>query len=293
MKSLQEWEEQFKEKDGLAYFNAIKKFARNAVRFKLQKGDEAQIPVGASKMGGLPDLPQGVDWFVNEKTKTPLSFICQVNFAESKEFDLENELPDSGVLYFFYDLSEEGECWGLEADDAYGTKVYYYDGDLAQLERKAAPTELNDDSKGVVFPAARITFETELDLPDYDSDLTCAALDDITEEECDKGSDAFWEIKDGDETISKLLGRPNNVQNAMELEAASWLIEGYEFNFKKENYAKLDLPYAERCVLLLQIDSEDDVDMMWGDCGRLYIWITKEDLKAKNFDKVWLSLQCY
>jgi uncharacterized protein YwqG len=44
--------------------------------------------------------------------------------------------------------------------------------------------------------------------------------------------------------------------------------------------------------LLLQVDSEQAAGMMWGDVGRLYYWIRSKDLKAGNFDNVWLVLQC-
>jgi uncharacterized protein YwqG len=41
-------------------------------------------------------------------------------------------------------------------------------------------------------------------------------------------------------------------------------------------------------MLLLQIDSDDDAKMMWGDTGMLYFWIRKNDLKKLRFDHVWL-----
>ena len=46
--------------------------------------------------------------------------------------------------------------------------------------------------------------------------------------------------------------------------------------------------------LLLQLDTVEcgDFCLMFGDCGHIYFYITKEDLKAKRFDKVWLILQC-
>ena len=44
--------------------------------------------------------------------------------------------------------------------------------------------------------------------------------------------------------------------------------------------------------LLLQIDSDENCEMMWGDVGRIYFWIKTEDLKNRDFEKVWLILQC-
>jgi len=32
--------------------------------------------------------------------------------------------------------------------------------------------------------------------------------------------------------------------------------------------------------------------MTWGDVGRLYYWITREDLIAGNWELSWLILQC-
>ena len=44
--------------------------------------------------------------------------------------------------------------------------------------------------------------------------------------------------------------------------------------------------------LLAQVDSDDDLDMMWGDFGMLYYWIREEDLKNRHFDRAWMILQC-
>ena len=44
--------------------------------------------------------------------------------------------------------------------------------------------------------------------------------------------------------------------------------------------------------LLLQIDSNDEIDMMWVDSGRIYLWITDENLKNRKFENSWLILQC-
>ena len=36
-----------------------------------------------------------------------------------------------------------------------------------------------------------------------------------------------------------------------------------------------------------------DYGLYFGDSGKIYFNIRKEDLKNKNFDNVWLILQCY
>ena len=45
--------------------------------------------------------------------------------------------------------------------------------------------------------------------------------------------------------------------------------------------------------LLLQLDSDATANMMWGDSGRLYLWIRHEDLEVRRFDRCWVLVQCY
>jgi uncharacterized protein YwqG len=44
--------------------------------------------------------------------------------------------------------------------------------------------------------------------------------------------------------------------------------------------------------LVLQIDSDPDAGMQWGDAGRVYVCIRKEDLAACRFEHCWTILQC-
>lgn len=64
---------------------------------------------------------------------------------------------------------------------------------------------------------------------------------------------------------------------------------GYENSKRKElEEGKYDW------VLLLQINSEEEeTGMMWGDSGRIYFWIKKQDLLNRNFNNTWCILQCY
>jgi len=41
----------------------------------------------------------------------------------------------------------------------------------------------------------------------------------------------------------------------------------------------------------MQFDTDYGMDWMWGDCGVLQYWITPQDLKARRFDRVIVTLE--
>ena len=94
----------------------------------------------------------------------------------------------------------------------------------------------------------------------------------------------------------KLLGHSENIQGDMELECqlvTNGLYCGDPSGYQDPRAAAL-IAGAADWVLLLQIDSdEDNCGMMWGDSGRIYLWIRREDLQARRFAQAHLILQCY
>ena len=50
---------------------------------------------------------------------------------------------------------------------------------------------------------------------------------------------------------------------------------------------------APEWLLLAQIGTDEKANMMWGDSGQLYVWIRREELRARNFNKARIILQCY
>ncbi len=97
-----------------------------------------------------------------------------------------------------------------------------------------------------------------------------------------------------DEITHRLLGHPDPIQGEMQLECqvvSHGLYCGDHTGYEAPKAAELKAR-AINWHLLLQVDSEQAAGMMWGDVGRLYYWIRSEDLKAGNFDNVWLVLQC-
>jgi hypothetical protein len=50
---------------------------------------------------------------------------------------------------------------------------------------------------------------------------------------------------------------------------------------------------ADSWQLVLQIDSDYEAGMQWGDAGRIYVCIRKPAMTERRFDRCWTVLQCY
>ena len=66
------------------------------------------VPIGASKLFGSPDVPDGFEWpaVTDSLDCFDLDFICQLNCAELALHDKQKRLPSKGMLYFFYDIAK-------------------------------------------------------------------------------------------------------------------------------------------------------------------------------------------
>lgn len=282
------------------YFDKLQPLLRNTIRLYQKATDENNISIGQTKIGGKPDLPKEINWatetniiqttkkkflfFNNKKEETitkPLSFIGQINLSEISPFDIESLLPKNGLLYFFY--SAEQEVWGFDHIDKNKFKVIYWNGQISELTRTDFPTELPEYS---CYKPCSVDIKSEVSLPSYGHDI----YEDFEDAEDDK----FWEEVYNDGSLNKLLGYSDNIQGDMELECelvTNGLYCGDPSGYNDARAKALE-PNAKNWRLLLQIDSNEENEMIWGDCGRLYFWIKKDDLLNKHFHKSWFSLQC-
>ena len=249
-------------------------------------------------MGGWPDLPASIPWpfeterplsgrdrfFNTQNTKSlgPLSFIAQLNLSEISALDEDGLLPKSGWLYFFY--SDEQDVWGFDPRDSSGFKVLYFDGDRAELMRNEFPEGLSKYSR---FSPCVLNAVRELSLPGFWSN----EIDGFFRSAADR--DAFYDLRE-DGIINKVLGYADAVQNEMELECEIVTNGFYTGDGIKHDdpRRKSEKQAVADWRLLLQVDSNDDCGMMWGDVGRIYFWIRKEDLLNRRFDKSWFQYQC-
>jgi hypothetical protein len=164
-------------------------------------------------------------------------------------------LPKEGHLWFFFDI----ERWpsGSKPSDAGGAVVLFDTG--ATLEATAPPANLPERQR---FPLCAVTLEAYDDIPDLGNEE--------------------W-----------LDERLDPVQDVMELEC-ELVTNGITFAQRRKEAERVEQlePRARDWRLLLQVESDGNAKMMWGDAGRLYFWIREEDLRAARFDRTWPMFQC-
>ena len=143
---------------------------KSAIHLAYEMDSAVELPIGASKIGGNPDLPPDFEWFYCEgesyegiTENRPLSFLAQINCAEVTEYDKDLLLPESGMLYFFYELATM--TWGFDPMDKGSARVYYYPGEVSALSRTEFPSDSLDEYK---IPEMAIAFSAENDLPDFE-----------------------------------------------------------------------------------------------------------------------------
>jgi uncharacterized protein YwqG len=267
---------------GLGHHAAsLEALIRPSIRLSSQLVFESEIEVGQSKLGGRPDVPPAFEWPSYEGL--PQSFIAQVNLDEVHACDREHVLPAGGLLSFFYDSQQR--VWGFDpAED--GAWLVHYTADSATVERRDLPADLPDEGR---YRALRFHPELELTYAPWEFSEVAAVL--LTREE----RVTYAELIDAEYgPIHRLLGHPEPVQGDMQLEAqlvSHGLYCGDSRGYDDRRAAELE-PGAVEWRLLLQIDSEDDAGMMWGDVGRIYYWMHREDLASERWEKARLILQC-
>jgi uncharacterized protein YwqG len=239
---------------------------------------------GFSKIGSTPDVPSSFEWPVwNGRT---LAFLMQIKFSEVNGDGAIPELPASGLLYVFYD--QEQSTWGFDPKDEGSWRLLFFDEGCG-LKMRRYPKDMEVRYKGVILaPKPIMTYP-----PTEDARLEALSIG-VTDEQYDEYDD-FRETNYDGKPFHHLWGYPDPEQGAdMELDcelASNGLYCGDETGYEDPRAKELE-KNKDSWRLLLQIDSDDEAEMMWGDCGRLYFWIKEDDLKSRRFDKAWMILQC-
>ncbi len=252
----------------------IHSLLKPAIWLVTNPAEETTIALGQSKIGGLPHLP--AHWSYPHFEDKPLGFLAQINLAEiPNELQLA-PLPSTGILYFF-------SLYGLLQDDGYlgpdlpwergeepgFTQVLYFDGPTTALIRHPKLEGAKP------FGVAAVRFWKALSLPrawDRCRDPILKTLN-WSEDEFERLDElcfAFGTVQSRKlpkvpfSRIHQLLGYADPVQDAV---------------------TTADIG------LLCQFDSDEGIDMNWGDGGLIYFTLPRSDLENKNFANIYAEFQ--
>ncbi|MBL8164081.1 MAG: DUF1963 domain-containing protein [Anaerolineae bacterium] len=237
--------------------------------------EETNIALGQSKIGGLPHLP--AHWNYPHFEDKPLGFLAQINLAEiPNELQLA-PLPSTGILYFF-------SLYGLIRDDGYlgpdlpwergeepgFTQVLYFDGPTTALIRQPKLEGVKP------FGVAAIHFWKALSLPRASGWCRDPILKTLnwSEDEFGRLNELYFAFDTVQPRkrpnfpfsgIHQLLGYAGPVQSAVT---------------------------TADTRLLCQFDSDEGIDMNWGEDGLIYFTLRRSDLENKNFANIYAEIQC-
>ena len=235
-------------------------------------------PLGASKVGGLPDLPPGFDWpqKIGDEETISLAFLAQIRLEEAAPFDREKALPPHGMLWVFHNLSL----------DDYGEEVLWSE-DVAFLDRRELPANRFEFAE--VAPRL-LTFSFGWSLPATQG----REMQGIFEEfgaprppESHRERDAYGEFHHKMHAPHHLLGHADVLHfdgrpNVRQKEGLSW----------NDRETSEDVARWEREApcwrLLLQFSPEDDFD--WG-VAVIYAYIHERALAERDFSGVAFDTQ--
>lgn len=266
----------------------VRRLARTSVR--LTAAAPGADAVGASRLGGSPDVPPAFAWPTWDGRE--LAFLGQLDLARVAAVDADLPLPHEGLLLFFYDL--EGRPSGLLAADRGSCRVVCLDarGDgLAPDEEhppalQPMPLEL---SRELMLPGAWSFHAEELELSADEMD----AWDELRERLARAQGVELEETSHETFALHRLLGYHEEIGREVEIECelASAGIDAGDASAYYE--ARLDHEAeARNWRLLLQLSADDDLGVS-NDAGfdRLYVCIRDADLRTGDFGAAWAILR--
>jgi uncharacterized protein YwqG len=230
------------------------------IRVKAQPSGNTSL--WQSKVGGIPYMPKGID-FPCTPDGQELHFLAQINFEETPQLA---PFPSKGILQFFI---QDDDLLGMDFDD----------GEVQDTFRVIYYPEIikNEQLLTTKFNMLR---EYEF-LPHHPEDSHPLVFG-VSEEIAPVTDFRFFEHF-GQDFFQQFGAKEWDIMDeyAKANKAEGHKIGGYAY-FTQDDPRKSDDPM----VLLLQLDSDEGMDLMWGDMGVGHFFIREKDLLALDFSRV-------
>ena len=249
---------------------------------------DENLTIFDSKFGGIPYLPKDFEVPCDSSNHEQFALLAQINCAELPENNL---YPKVGILQFWIGRDD---LMGLEDD----YKVVYFeniDNTITKEEvlTKYKPLDPNNYDQYTPFDPTNaefgLTFEkgiSTITVADYRfENIIINAIHELYPDE-----EVARLYSDLDEDVHEYL--------YTSVKGLKHAIGGYP-NFTQYDPRSYNSEEGEQSpydIMLLQVESEwkkdNDVEIIWGDCGVGNFFISEENLKNRNFEDVLYNWDC-
>lgn len=230
---------------------------------------------GFSKLGGDPEFPPDLEW--PSGYERPPTFLAQIDLWALGQPQPIDWLPQKGRLYAFYDPDGHG-CADV-------VRVLY----STEAPGPPVPPPANVKWR---FPERRVTFKSCTSAPSLEwlnLDSSDVDFDEKTLQDLEKIANA----PPPDDIQHRIGGYPNEIQD----ECMRLSCEHLARNLPDPVWVDEIPPAVDRASktwrLLLQIDSDPELKMNFGDGGRLYVFVREMHARAGIFSKTVTLWQTY
>lgn len=249
---------------------------------------DENLTIFDSKFGGIPYLPKDFEVPCDSSNHEQFALLAQINCAELPENNL---YPKVGILQFWIGRDD---LMGLEDD----YKVVYFENIDNTITReevlaKYKPLDPNNYDQYTPFDPTNAEFGLTFEKGISTITVTDYRFEDIV-------INAIHELY-LDEEVSKLysdLGEDVHEYLYTSVKDSKHAIGGYP-NFTQYDPRGYNSEEGEQSpydIMLLQVESEwkkdNDVEIIWGDCGVGNFFISEENLKNRNFEDVLYNWDC-
>lgn len=264
---------------------------------KLERGQAGASSIGKSRIGGYPDLPPEIEWPKTSDGKL-MTLLAQLNFAQMVEEAGAETLPEffpkRGLLYIFAGLDEP-------AYDVEHKVIYIPQPETAELVyRKPEQKTILEETQEMESSPFEVHAIGQIEFPNY-------AYEDVDELEATETSMENYEAMaedmrfKPDDVLGRMFGYPEGQHGDYEYEAALVIHTGKKYGYDTGEARKQLIKHfngdeqkadqeIQDMLMLLELDSDDDVGFRWWDSGVIHLFIRKEDLINLNFDRTYCSI---
>lgn len=227
---------------------------------------------GFSKLGGDPELPRGLEGPRGAESR---EFLAQVDLSTLRANGGPDWLPTEGRIYAFFD------------PDGYGA------ADVVQILYTDQPPGPATAPSGRRYRERRVAFMEFTSIPSLDWLGMDAAEFGLDYETFQSSIADLADAPPDEEVQHRIGGYPNEIQD----ECLRLLSEHLARGLPPPVYG-VEVPDAidrasRQWQMLLQIDSDPDLGMNFGDGGRLYVFIREQHARKGDFSKTVALWQTY